>query len=252
MNLGNAHRRPGVGPGRARCSTAINSEEPGGPRAVPRGGHVPAHGPRTGSATWAPRSARSGRPNWRSGWPRSTPPRPTVYKLAAPHAAQVRGDPGEVAPREGRGLNPRLARPEETDPARSRLTPAGPGGQFPRPISVRQDVSMNVALPKFAEPGPIHDVKWVPLKFFHDSRGLAGRVVPQRPDRPAVSPGDGLRVDDKARGRPRAARARRPGRLLLLHRPVHVPRLPVGRPARIRRRSGRRRCGTSARTRPTR
>ena len=30
---------------------------------------------------------------------------------------------------------------------------------------------MNVPLPKFAEPSPIHDVKWVALKFFTDSRG---------------------------------------------------------------------------------
>src|SRR5215208_2326168 len=31
--------------------------------------------------------------------------------------------------------------------------------------------TMNVSLPKFAEPSPIHDVKWVPLKFFADQRG---------------------------------------------------------------------------------
>ncbi|MFO0848999.1 MAG: dTDP-4-dehydrorhamnose 3,5-epimerase family protein [Gemmataceae bacterium] len=30
---------------------------------------------------------------------------------------------------------------------------------------------MNVSLPKFADPGPIHDVKWIPLKFFKDQRG---------------------------------------------------------------------------------
>ena len=30
---------------------------------------------------------------------------------------------------------------------------------------------MNVQLPKFAEPSPIHDVKWLPLKFFADQRG---------------------------------------------------------------------------------
>ena len=30
---------------------------------------------------------------------------------------------------------------------------------------------MNVSLPKYAERGPIHDVVWLPLKFFHDSRG---------------------------------------------------------------------------------
>ena len=30
---------------------------------------------------------------------------------------------------------------------------------------------MNVPLPKYAERGPIHDVVWIPLKFFHDSRG---------------------------------------------------------------------------------
>ncbi|HEV3438935.1 MAG TPA: dTDP-4-dehydrorhamnose 3,5-epimerase family protein, partial [Gemmata sp.] len=30
---------------------------------------------------------------------------------------------------------------------------------------------MNVPLPKYAERGPIHDVAWIPLKFFHDSRG---------------------------------------------------------------------------------
>lgn len=30
---------------------------------------------------------------------------------------------------------------------------------------------MKVDLPKFAEPSPIHDIKWVPLKFFHDPRG---------------------------------------------------------------------------------
>ncbi len=30
---------------------------------------------------------------------------------------------------------------------------------------------MNVTLPKFAEPCPIHDVKWVPLKKFTDGRG---------------------------------------------------------------------------------
>jgi dTDP-4-dehydrorhamnose 3,5-epimerase len=30
---------------------------------------------------------------------------------------------------------------------------------------------MNVQIPKFAEPSPIHDVKWVPLKFFRDDRG---------------------------------------------------------------------------------
>jgi dTDP-4-dehydrorhamnose 3,5-epimerase len=30
---------------------------------------------------------------------------------------------------------------------------------------------MNVTSPKFAEPSPIHDVKWIPLKFFRDDRG---------------------------------------------------------------------------------
>ena len=30
---------------------------------------------------------------------------------------------------------------------------------------------MNVPLPKYAERGPIHDVVWVPLKFYHDQRG---------------------------------------------------------------------------------
>ena len=30
---------------------------------------------------------------------------------------------------------------------------------------------MNAQIPKFAEPSPIHDVKWVPLKFFRDDRG---------------------------------------------------------------------------------
>lgn len=30
---------------------------------------------------------------------------------------------------------------------------------------------MNAALPKFADPSPIHDVKWIPLKFFRDDRG---------------------------------------------------------------------------------
>ncbi|HET6575239.1 MAG TPA: dTDP-4-dehydrorhamnose 3,5-epimerase family protein [Fimbriiglobus sp.] len=30
---------------------------------------------------------------------------------------------------------------------------------------------MNVQLPKFAEPSPIHDVKWVPIKLFTDDRG---------------------------------------------------------------------------------
>ena len=30
---------------------------------------------------------------------------------------------------------------------------------------------MNVSLPKYVEPSPIHDVKWVPLKFFTDARG---------------------------------------------------------------------------------
>ena len=30
---------------------------------------------------------------------------------------------------------------------------------------------MNVPLPKYVERGPIHDVAWIPLKFFHDSRG---------------------------------------------------------------------------------
>ena len=30
---------------------------------------------------------------------------------------------------------------------------------------------MNIALPKFADPCPIADVKWIPLKFFTDSRG---------------------------------------------------------------------------------
>ena len=30
---------------------------------------------------------------------------------------------------------------------------------------------MNVPLPKYVERGPIHDVAWVPLKFFTDGRG---------------------------------------------------------------------------------
>ena len=30
---------------------------------------------------------------------------------------------------------------------------------------------MNVALPKFCEPSAIHDIKWIPLKFFNDARG---------------------------------------------------------------------------------
>lgn len=30
---------------------------------------------------------------------------------------------------------------------------------------------MNVSLPKYVERGPIHDVAWLPLKFFTDSRG---------------------------------------------------------------------------------
>jgi dTDP-4-dehydrorhamnose 3,5-epimerase len=30
---------------------------------------------------------------------------------------------------------------------------------------------MNVPLPKYVERGPIHDVAWVPLKFFTDPRG---------------------------------------------------------------------------------
>ena len=30
---------------------------------------------------------------------------------------------------------------------------------------------VNVPLPKYAERGPIHDVAWIPLKFFHDQRG---------------------------------------------------------------------------------
>ncbi|HJZ58786.1 MAG TPA: dTDP-4-dehydrorhamnose 3,5-epimerase family protein [Gemmataceae bacterium] len=30
---------------------------------------------------------------------------------------------------------------------------------------------MNVNLPKFAERGPIRDVVWIPLKFYHDPRG---------------------------------------------------------------------------------
>ena len=30
---------------------------------------------------------------------------------------------------------------------------------------------MNVPLPKYAERGPIHDVVWVPLKFYYDQRG---------------------------------------------------------------------------------
>jgi dTDP-4-dehydrorhamnose 3,5-epimerase len=30
---------------------------------------------------------------------------------------------------------------------------------------------MNVNVPKYVERGPIHDVAWIPLKFFHDSRG---------------------------------------------------------------------------------
>jgi dTDP-4-dehydrorhamnose 3,5-epimerase len=30
---------------------------------------------------------------------------------------------------------------------------------------------MNVPLPKYAERGPIQDVVWVPLKFYHDARG---------------------------------------------------------------------------------
>ena len=30
---------------------------------------------------------------------------------------------------------------------------------------------MNVNLPKYAERGPIRDVVWVPLKFYHDARG---------------------------------------------------------------------------------
>ncbi len=30
---------------------------------------------------------------------------------------------------------------------------------------------MNVSLPKIAEPCPIHDVQWIPLKRFTDSRG---------------------------------------------------------------------------------
>ncbi|MBX3400718.1 MAG: dTDP-4-dehydrorhamnose 3,5-epimerase family protein [Gemmataceae bacterium] len=30
---------------------------------------------------------------------------------------------------------------------------------------------MNVSLPKIAEPSAIHDVKWIPLKFFNDARG---------------------------------------------------------------------------------
>ena len=30
---------------------------------------------------------------------------------------------------------------------------------------------MNVTLPKYAERGPIRDVVWVPLKFYHDQRG---------------------------------------------------------------------------------
>ena len=30
---------------------------------------------------------------------------------------------------------------------------------------------MNVPLPKYVERGPIHDVAWIPLKFFTDPRG---------------------------------------------------------------------------------
>ena len=30
---------------------------------------------------------------------------------------------------------------------------------------------MKVDLPKFVEPSPIRDIKWIPLKFFTDSRG---------------------------------------------------------------------------------
>ena len=30
---------------------------------------------------------------------------------------------------------------------------------------------MNVQLPKIADPCPIHDVKWIPLKFYQDQRG---------------------------------------------------------------------------------
>jgi dTDP-4-dehydrorhamnose 3,5-epimerase len=30
---------------------------------------------------------------------------------------------------------------------------------------------MNVAVPKFCDPSPIRDVKWIPLKFFNDARG---------------------------------------------------------------------------------
>ena len=30
---------------------------------------------------------------------------------------------------------------------------------------------MNIPLPKYVEHGPIHDIAWVPLKFFTDTRG---------------------------------------------------------------------------------
>ena len=98
-----------------------------------------------------------------------------------------------------------------------------------------------------AERSPIHDVVWIPLKFSQRRAGVARRTLPPRPDRSEVPPGDGLRLADEAGRGARTARTRRASRLLLLHRPIDVPRLPVGRAKGTRRHVGRRRSGTSAR-----
>jgi len=89
---------------------------------------------------------------------------------------------------------------------------------------------MNVRFRSLPRRGPIHDAIWVPLKFYHDSRGWLVELFRNRPHRSEVSPGDGVCVPDEARRRPRAARAHRPGGLLLLHRAVHVSRLSLGCP----------------------
>src|SRR5262249_32945231 len=72
------------------------------------------------------------------------------------------------------------------------------------------------AIPSRADPGRHLEI----ARAASRRPGLAVRAVPPRRAGPGVPPGDGLPVADRARRRPRPARARRAGRLLLLRPPL--------------------------------